>query len=279
MTFRNRTTPKMRGVISVLALSALLGAAGTVLSWSVWPGAASAQEHGSGGGGGQGQGPGSSGGGGSGGHDDGHEDGGHEDGGHEDGGHTGGGQSDGEGQSGGHLGTGSGGQGQGGEPHGAQGEGAGGSPPWSSEGIPEIELGRLNVARSPSRVIDRAYAEALAQLPSMAGFYNLSLSGMIAQLQTNWENLAIIDSPLQNLPLFRDALDGQIDLSAYGISNDRTTLMAVFVGVASDKNIPVTSETVQALSIIMDMPLSPSEAAAIAAAAESIRQAIVIGHG
>lgn len=274
MTFRNKVTPAMPGVISVLALSALLGAGGTVLSSSVWPGTASAQEHESGGGPGPGPRAGSSGGAGSGGHEGGHEDGGHEDGGHTDGGH-----SDGGGQSGGHLGTGSGGQGQGGEPHGSQGEGAGGSPPWSSEGIPEVELGRLNVARSPSRVIDRAYAEALAQLPAMAGFYNLPLPGMIAQLQTNWENLAIIDSPLQNLALFRDALDGRIDLSAYGISNDRTTLMAVFVGVASDKNVPVTSETVQALSIIMDMPVSPSEAAAIASAAESIRQAIVLGHG
>lgn len=293
MSLWNKTRPGARVGLSALAVAAVLGAGAAGLALTAWSGPVFAQEHGSGGGsGGQGPGPGSTGGGGSGGHEDGgHEDGGHEDGGHEDGGHEDGGHEDGSGGqggsgghggssgSGGHEGTGSGGQGQGGEPHGSQGQGAGGSPPWAAEGIPEVELGRLNVARSPDRVIDRAHAEALAQLPQMAAFYNLPLSGMIAELQGNWDNLAIIDSPLQNLALFRDALDGQIDLSAYGISNDRNTLMAVFLGVATDKAMPVTTETVQALSIILEMPLSPSEAAAIAAQAETIRQAVVIGHG
>lgn len=269
----SRARAPARVGLSVLALGAVLGAAATGLALTAWSGPVFAQEHGAGGSsGGQGPGPGSTGGGGS---------GGHEDGGHEDGEHSGGsgGQGGSSGSGGGHEGTGSGGQGQGGEPHGSQGEGAGGSPPWASEGIPEVELGRLNVARSPDRVIDRAHAEALAQLPGMAAFYNLPLPGMIAELQGNWDTLAIIDSPLQNLALFRDALDGQIDLSAYGISNDRTTLMAVFIGVATDKAMPVTTQTVQALSIIMEMPLSPSEASAIAAQAETIRQAVVFGHG
>lgn len=280
MSVFRKTQPLVRGGLSALAMIAMLGAgvAGSALVWS--GGSAAAQGHESGGGGGgQGPGPGSTGSGGSGGHEDGgHEDGGHEDGGHEDGGHSGGGGSGRGGGSGGEQG-GAGGQGQGGEPHGSQGETTGGRPPWSGEGMPDVELGRLNVARSPDRVFDRAHAEALAQLPAMSAFYNLPLSDMIAELRNNWDNLTIIDSPLQNLALFRDALDGQIALSAYGIVNDRTTLMAAFVGVASDKAIPVTTETVQALSIIMGMPVSSSEASSIAAQAEAIRQAVVLGHG
>ena len=302
MSVSNGAQGLARGGLSALAVIAILGTgvAGSALVWSGGP--AIAQGHESGGGRGQGPGPGSAGRGGSGGHDDGghsdgghsggghsggghseggHDDGGHDDGGHEDGGHSGGGGGgsggSGRGGSGGEQG-GSGGQGQGRAPHGSDGESGGGRPPWAAEGIPEVELGRLNVARSPDQVFDRAYAEAVAQLPAMSGFYNLPLSGMIAELRNNWDTLAIIDSPLQNLALFRDALDGQLALSAYGINNDRTTLMSVFLGVATDKAIPVTAQTVQALSIIMGMPVSGAEAQAIAAGAEAIRQAVVLGH-
>ena len=282
--------PVARGGVSALALIAMLGlgVAGSAIVW--FGGTAVAQGHESGGGRGQGPGPGSSGGGRSGGHDDGgHDDGGHDDGGHDSGGHDSGGHSGGRGsgRSGGsgheqggsgHEQGGSRGQGQGGAPHGGEGESAGGRRPWSAEGLPEVELGRLNVARSPGQVFDRAYDEAVAQLPAMSAFYSLPLSGMVAELRNNWGNFAIIDSPLQNLALFRDALDGQLSLSSYGITNDRTTLMSVFVGVASDKTIPVTTETVQALSIIMGMPISRSEASAIATGAEAIRQAVVLGH-
>ncbi|MBF9057950.1 hypothetical protein HKCCSP123_02025 [Rhodobacterales bacterium HKCCSP123] len=128
-------------------------------------------------------------------------------------------------------------------------------------------------------MIDRAYSEATAQLADMASFYNLTLDQMITQLSDNWDNIGIIDSPLQNLALFRDALDGSIDLSAYGISNDRETLMAVFMGVATDKAIPVTPESVYAVSVIFGMPLSQAEATSIASDAEAIRQAVVAGHG
>lgn len=256
MSVFRKALPLASGGLSALAMIAMLGVGVAGFAMVRSSGPASAQGHDEGGGGGQGPGPGSTGGGGS---------GGHETGGHEGGGHSGGG--------------GSGGQGLGGEPHGTAGETAGGRPPWAAEGIPEVELGRLNVARSPEQVIARAHAEALVQLPAMSAFYNLSLSEMIAALQNNWDSLVIIDSPLQNLALFRDALDGQIELSAYGIDNDRTTLMAVFVGVATDKTVPVTTETVQALSIIMGMPVALSEASAIATAAEAVRQAVVQGHG
>lgn len=219
-------------------------------------------------------------GGGSGGHDggdgDSHDGGGGQGGGGHDGedGHDGG-----EDHEGGGQGQGQGGSAQGGQDQGGQGQGGAGRPPWAAEGIPEIELGRLNVARSPEHVLDRAYTEALAQLAGMAGFYNLTYDQMITELSLNWDNVTIIDSPLQNLAIFRDALDGSIDLSGYGITNDRTTLMAVTIGVASDKNMPVSSETVYAVSVILGMPLSQAEATDLAAKAESIRIAVLAGHG
>ena len=214
--------------------------------------------------------------------------------------------SDGDGGSGGQQGN-QGGQGQGGigsqQGQGNQGQGegqggpgedsdgqgpqaggpsdsaGGGMPPWASEGIPEVELGRLSVARSPDHVIDRAYAEALLTIGEMADFYNLSLDEMVVELSLNWDDITIIDSPLQNLAIFRDALDGSIDLSSYGITNDAFTLMAVSLGVASDKNAPISPETVYAVSVIFEMPLSEADATAIAAAAEAIRIAVLAGHG
>jgi hypothetical protein len=157
----------------------------------------------------------------------------------------------------------------------------GGKPAWAQEGIPEVELGRLSVARSPDQVLDRAYAEALAALPAMADFYNLTtLLEFQDALSNDWDNLTIIDSPLQNLALLRDALDGGIDLSSVGITNpDDDLLMAVFLGVASDKAIEITSDTAYAVSVIFGTPLSESEAEALAADAEAIRIAVLAGHG
>jgi hypothetical protein len=155
----------------------------------------------------------------------------------------------------------------------------GGRPAWASEGIPEVELGRLSVARSPDHVLDRAYDEAMLSIASMADFYNLSIDEMITELSLNWDDITLIDSPLQNLAIFRDALDGGIDLSAYGITNDTFTIMAVTLGVASDKNVPITPETAYAISVIFEMPMTEADAIALAASAESIRIAVLAGHG
>ena len=251
-----------------------------------------------------------------GGTDSSHDDGGHEDGGHEDGGHSGGSgsgkggshddsshddsegghESGGKGGRGGSNGghdegaEGGGGEGRGGSQGGGEGDGGGrgqgagaggaGRPVWAQEGIPEVELGRLNVARSPDRVLDRAYAEALSTFSEeVAAFYRLDLAEMERELATNWANVRFIDSPLQNLALLRDALDGKSVLRDVGIATDNDTLLAVFLGTASDKSMPVTTETALAISAILGRPLSESEAAALAEEAERIRQAILQGHG
>lgn len=209
-----------------------------------------------------------------GGHDDGHDDShdsGHEDG-HDDehGGDNGGGGHD-------TIGPGGSGAGKG---QGGAGQGSGGSPVWAQEGIPEIELGRLNVARSPTQVLDRAFAEATSTFtPAMANFYNLSVDDMVTELSLNWGNVELVDSPLQNLALFRDALDGQSVLRTLGVRNTNDTLLAAFLGTASDKTIPVRPETAYAVAIILGMPISASSATDIAADAERIRIAILAGHG
>lgn len=257
--------------ISVLAVVAVLGA--SLVAGAYFIGPASAEGHDSTGDiiidGSHEGGPG-----GSGNHDDGHEEGDHEDG------HTGGPKGPGgQGEGGGGEGDGQGHMGEGGS-GGFGGFGQSGGPVWSREGIPEVELGRLNVVRSPERVIDRAYLEALGSFTTeMAEFYSLDLDQMIEELSLHWDEVSFIDSPLQNLALFRDALDGTSVLTTVGIETDNDTLLAVFLGTASDKEIPITPETAYAVSVMLGQPLSASEAEALAAEAESIRQAILAGHG
>ena len=156
----------------------------------------------------------------------------------------------------------------------------GGKPVWAQEGIPEVELGRLSVARSPDQVLQRAYDEALAGLsPEMVDFYSLSLDEMILELSTNWDNVTLLDSPLQNLALFQDALDGTSTLTSLGVTNDVDTLLATFLGVASDKTVPISSDTVVAVSTILGSPITDAAADALAADAEAIRIAVLAGHG
>ena len=68
-------------------------------------------------------------------------------------------------------------------------------------------------------------------------------------------------------------------LSTVGVRAPNDALTAVFLGVASDKNIPITTDTARAVSTILGQPLSESQAAALAADAERIRVAVLAGHG
>lgn len=167
------------------------------------------------------------------------------------------------------------------------GSGTRGKPVWAQEGIPEVELGRLNVARSPANVLDRQFAEVLRTWnPSLAEpsnitiaqLYSMSVSQFIAYLQSvNFKELTLIDSPLQNLALLKDLLiDGKISLTGvtpYSLND----LAAIFIGVASDKNIPITTDTIIALSKILGITIS--DPAAVAALAEAVRQAVLVAHG
>jgi hypothetical protein len=194
----------------------------------------------------------------------------------------------GSGQGGEGQGQGGEGQGQGGPGEDSDGKGpkagsggsSGGKPVWAQEGIPEVELGRLSVARSPDKVLDQALAEAVASLtPEMIAFYNLSYDQLIAELSLNFDNVTFIDSPLQNLALLEDLLKDGTALSGAGVTTDDTLLAAVLLGAASDKTLPISVNTVIAVTTILGTPVTGTAAEELASLAEDIRIAILAGHG
>lgn len=177
----------------------------------------------------------------------------------------------------------------------------GGKPVWAQEGIPsDLELGRLSVVRAPAHVIDKALASALGAL--QPAFYNqviaiadnasLTLEQKVAALQTlvklsfSDDTLVRVDSPLENLGLYKDLLtDSKIVAAAatYDATSSATRtllLSAIFVGSASDKNITVSTATVDAINKIMALSLPAGVSATdVAAVAEAVRLAISEAHG
>jgi hypothetical protein len=150
----------------------------------------------------------------------------------------------------------------------------GGKPVWAQEGIPEVELGRLNVARSPSNVLDRQLAEALATLKALDAetltavdaLYNGSADAFIAAVSTQWDTLTYIDSPLQNLAVLRDVFDGEgFLLNSVGVyTTSPTEIASILIGVASDKTVAITDDTVKALNTILGLGLTDPEITYIA---------------
>jgi hypothetical protein len=158
-------------------------------------------------------------------------------------------------------------------------------PVWAREGIPEVELGRLNVSRAPGHVLARAEGEALATYqPAMSGLYSLDADQAAALLASNFRGVARYDSPLQNLALYRDVMTfGDTQLKSMDpnlVPASQLDLAAIFLGSASDKTIPISEDTVTALNRILGLvEMDPEDRALLASKAETVRQAIFIGHG
>lgn len=121
-------------------------------------------------------------------------------------------------------------------------------PVWAQEGLPEVELGRLNAARAPDHVLFRSLAEAHTTLAA--------------------DPQAGVHSPPQNLALYWEAMTSQ------GIWTREQA--ATFLATAADKRVPITTDTVRALNLILGV--NESDPAAMAQAAESIRQQILVEH-
>lgn len=164
--------------------------------------------------------------------------------------------------------------------------GRGGSAPGWTAQVPEVELGRLNVARAPQSVLDRAYAEAIATLdvsPEMISFYsNTDIASLDALIRSSFDTISYIDSPLQNLALLQEAMttDGSALYNEGVTGTSLDTLKAVFLAVASDKTVPISNATVEALAVIFnatDMTLAEIEK--LQSEAEIIRLAISDAHG
>lgn len=178
---------------------------------------------------------------------------------------------------------------------------SGGKPVWAQEGVPsDLELGRLSVVRAPSHVIDKSLATALAALQpafyerviAIADNPTLTMEQKVAALQAVVKlsftdtTLVRIDSPLENLGLYKDLLtDSKIVAAAatYDATSSATRallLAAIFVGSASDKTIPVSTATIDALNKIMALTLPVGVTATdVGAVAEAVRQAIAEAHG
>lgn len=186
---------------------------------------------------------------------------------------------------GGSAGQGQGGPGEDSDAKGPQYKGGaggseGGKPIWAQEGIPQVELGRLNVVRSPDTVIARALAEALANFDpeKSAALYSMTYLQFAEYVKANYETVVRIDSPLENLALFKDVLT-DFETQLPGVTNGPANLAAIFLGSAADKTIPITKDTVIAVSKILEIPLTELAIIRIATFAEVVRQAIAEAHG
>lgn len=159
----------------------------------------------------------------------------------------------------------------------------GGRPDWGGEDYPEVELGRLSVIKSPDRVIDRAFDEVIANFDADASaqYYEMTAAEFAQTAETSWDSMTIIDSPLENLALLRELwTTGETSLPGVNLSSTNLyELSAILIGVASDKELPVTEDTVRALSIIIGVSLPDSAIASIADKAEDVRDGVAIGHG
>jgi hypothetical protein len=195
-----------------------------------------------------------------------------------------GGQGSGSGQGSGGQGSGSG-QGSGGKGSG-QSEGKGksddkggnsarGKPSWAGKEL--VDIGRLNVARSPDMVLDLALANLLLEYEAavLSGIYSGTLESFIANLDLE----KMIDSPLQNLAVLRDYwVDDVVSLPGVTASS-YIDFSAMLIGAAADKNITITSDMIGALATIFDVNMDEATAQAIADKADDLREAIVTIHG
>ncbi len=175
----------------------------------------------------------------------------------------------------------------------------GGRPVWAKEGIPAVELGRLSVARSPASVLNHAYDEVVANWPTLgstlltlkhedgteytmtvAQLYSLSATDFASVVKLNYDAITRIDSPLENLALLKDLVaDGSVNLA--GLTPASTNdLAAIFLGSASDKELPVSADTVVAVYTLLGLPVpNATVATSVATDANDVRLAILAGHG
>lgn len=175
----------------------------------------------------------------------------------------------------------------------------GGRPVWAKEGIPEVELGRLSVARAPASVLQHALTEVTTNWTATTGSTVLTLTAdgqptltmTVAELYsksaeefahivaTYYASVVRIDSPLENLALLKDIRTDNTTVLTGVTPASSLDLAAIFLGSASDKTIPVSADTVTAVNTILQLPaLTPEQTAELAAKAEAVRLAIDTGH-
>lgn len=122
---------------------------------------------------------------------------------------------------------------------------SGGKPVWAQEGIPEVELGRLNVARVPQHVMQKALVKAHDELMA-----NPDVE---------------IHAPMQNIALYKESIiKGDIDKAAQ------------YLGFAAEKRAPISAKMVEVVNIILGISVSDNNSLAIKA--DQVRQSILDAH-
>lgn len=170
----------------------------------------------------------------------------------------------------------------------------GGKPIWGQDGLVNpatgtaAELGRMNVSRAPAAVFDRQLTEALAAItadPALADFYKSV--AFIADPTTNLDNVVRLDSPLANLALLKVLLTTKADIAVTDASGAvvatipyTTDALAILLGSASDKTLPISQDSVYAIFKILTKaePSADYSLADIATAAETVRVNILYDH-
>jgi len=157
----------------------------------------------------------------------------------------------------------------------------GGKPIWASEGIPEGDYGRLNVARAPQHTRDQALAEALATITDWSLYTKTLDQAVAAVYASNTTPIVRVDSPTQSLALYQSVLKNSTLIVKDGVVVPGSTLTqaAIFLASASDKTKIITTNTVIAMNTILGVT-NPSGVTneQMAAAAESVRLAIQVAH-
>jgi hypothetical protein len=106
----------------------------------------------------------------------------------------------------------------------------------------EVDLGRLSVGRSPTKVLDHALAEALAKLTAPSAVITLDATGRLVV------NGVTIDSPLENLALYDAYMSGTLTVALPAGFNPASLLAA-----AADKTGTITVDTVVYMNSILGL--------------------------
>ena len=106
----------------------------------------------------------------------------------------------------------------------------------------EVDLGRLSVGRSPTKVLQHSLDEALAKLTATGAVITLDASGRLLV------NGTAIDSPLENLALYLDYMkDGSIS----GVTLPAGFNPAALFAAAADKTSTIIVDTVVYMNSIL----------------------------
>ena len=144
--------------------------------------------------------------------------------------------------------------------------------PLNADGTPvdptklvEVELSRLSVGKSPTKILDRQLADVVNAINSATAI-SLDTAGRI--VVTIGTETKTIDSPLANLALYKSLLtlgyipgiSTSINLGTLSFLNDGTKTTAdylaaaSFLGAASDKTSKIVVDTVVYMNQILQLP-------------------------